>query len=115
MNINDCFPNKYLKSSDLQGRSVKVMIDDVIKEEMVDGSEKPVVSFSNKDKGLVLNRTNATLLAESFGPETNKWRGSLVELYVIKVNFQGRMVDGISIRVPAAAPAMEYVEADVPF
>ncbi|MGH8646294.1 MAG: hypothetical protein ACREX4_18275 [Gammaproteobacteria bacterium] len=79
-----------------------------------DEEEKPVVSFLSKDKSLVLNRTNATVLLERYGDDTDHWIGKSIELIVERVSFRGKLVDAIRIRVPSAAPAEDF-DDDIPF
>lgn len=105
VNINDEFPSKYLKASDLQGHAVKVTIKDVGSEQ-IGGDRKLIMYFTGKDKGMVLNKTNARTIGDVFGDDTDDWRGKAVEVFAMKVDFQGRMVDGLRVRVlPAKASA----------
>ena len=100
MLISKAFPSNYLKAADLQGRVVPVVIDRCEMEDMPDGQAKPVVHFAGKDKRLVLNRLNSSILVDALGDDTSGWAGKPVELYSERVPFQGRMVDGIRVRVP---------------
>jgi len=109
MNINESFPSQYLKAGDLQGHSVAVSIEKV-GEETVGEDLKPVVYFNGKDKGLVLNKTNAMTIAARYGPETEGWANAEIELYPDKTNFQGQMVDCLRVRLPAP-PVAEGEEA----
>ncbi len=104
MNINDEFPSKYLKSVDLQGHAVKVKIANVLSEE-IGGDRKLIMYFANRTKGMVLNKTNARTIADVYGDDTDQWIGGDVELFAMKVDFQGRMVDGLRVRIPRQAPA----------
>lgn len=98
MNINEVFPSKYLKTSDLNGKSVKLIIDRIELEEIGDG-KKPVLYFSGKNKGLVLNKTNANIIAGSYSPNTDGWVGKEIRVYPSKVNFNGQMVDALKVEV----------------
>ena len=100
MKIGEAFPSKYLKASDLQGRHVRLQIDKVQLEDIGDDAAKPVVYFQSKQKGLVLNRTNAQTITDAYGDDTDHWRGAEVELFATKVLFQSRMVDAIRINIP---------------
>ena len=105
MNIGNAFPSKYLKASDLQGRHVPVTIDRVEMEEFDDG-DKAIVYFQGKDKGLVLNKTNANMIVEITGSsETGEWKGVRVSLYSTKVDFQGKRVDAIRVDTAEKADA----------
>lgn len=102
MNINGAFPSTYLKAADLQGRRVSVQIDGVRMED-IGGEHKPILSFVGKDKGLVLNKTNATMIAEICGSEeTDEWQGQAIVLYPTKTDFQGKRVDAIRVDYPQA-------------
>jgi hypothetical protein len=100
MNVNEAFPSKWLKASDLQGKKIQVTIREVVSEEVSQGESKPIVHFEGKDKGLVLNKTNAMVIAASYGPETDGWMGKPIVLYSAKVNFQGQMTDALRVEVP---------------
>ncbi len=106
VNIMNSYPSKYLRSADLEGRTIKVTIERV-EMETVGDNMKPVVYFKGKTKGLVANKTNGMTLAAEFGPETDNWEGAVIELYSTKVPFQGQLTDSLRVRVPppAAKPA----------
>ena len=110
MNINDVFPSNYLKASDLGGRKLKLTIEKV-ELEKVGSDQKPVLYFVGKEKGLVLNKTNAQVIASSHSPETDGWEGKEIAIYPAKVQFQNQMVD--AIRVEGVVPTAD--NDDVPF
>lgn len=133
MKIGDAFPSDYLKAADLNGKSIRVTIDTVTLEKMGD-EQKAIVHFVGKDKGLVLNKTNANRIVEAVGSEeTDDWRGWSFVLYSTKVDYQGKRVDAIRIddrpgaaKAPATparrAPVVEDIddappidESDIPF
>lgn len=103
-NVNDLYPSKWLAASDLQNRTIPVVIDRLNFEDVGDGEQKPVLYFQGKDKGLVLNKTNAMSISQIYGEETNGWIGQTIELFPAMVMFQGRNVPAIRLR-PAQAPA----------
>ena len=98
MDMNNVFPSKFLKASDLQGHKVKLTIASVEMDKFGD-DDKPVMYFRDKEKGVVLNKTKAGILSSSFSPESDGWIGKEIFLYPTKVNFQGQMVDSIGIQV----------------
>jgi hypothetical protein len=110
MNINEVFPSNYLKASDLGGKKIRLTISHVDMENLGNES-KPVVYFEGKQKGLVLNKTKAQILAAAYSPETNGWKGRDVGIYPTKVNFQGQMVDSIGLE-PIASEAVAGEEPD---
>jgi hypothetical protein len=102
--IDALFPSKWLKASDLGTRRVTVRMSHVKVEEVGQKKEKrPVLYFKGTDKGLVLNVTNATMIKEVTGShETDDWHGRQILLYVTKVEYGGKRVDGIRVDYPEA-------------
>lgn len=97
MNINDAFPSNFLKAADLNGAQPTVTITDVRMEDIGD-DRKPVVYFDGKEKGVVLNKTNATNISGAYGPNTEGWRGKKVVLFSTWVDFNGKSVEAIRMR-----------------
>ena len=118
MKISGAFPGDYLKAADIGNNKVKATIASC---EMctVGEEDKPLLRFKDKERGLVLNKTNANILAQELGDETDNWIGADLLLYSAKVNYQGNIVDGIRVEVSAQAPEPAkppmIVEDDVPF
>lgn len=113
--LNDVFGGNYLKAEDLGGRAVTVTIEDVEIKDFDDG-KKLILGFAGKDKKLVCNRTNASIIEEVTGcSDTDDWVGKKVVLVVKKVEFQGKLVPAIRVDLnavqqrptPAAAPEAE--------
>jgi len=103
MNVNDVFPSNYIKASDLRGSQVTVTMQRIQIEEVGDGP-KPVLYFQGKDKGLVLNKTNANTIAGMYGPEMDGWAGRPVTLFATQVDFQGRQVEAIRVQIQRPTP-----------
>jgi len=61
---------------------------------------KLVLYFAGKEKGLVLNKTNANNIAAIYGTDTDGWVGKSVVLVEALVDFQGRSVPAIRVRGP---------------
>jgi len=99
MRVSDAFPSQYLKSADLQGRTVTVTIDRYTIEDVGD-DRKPILYFVGKDKGLVLNKTNANEIAFTCGDDMDDWIGQKIELFSMMVSFQGKNMPGLRVRVP---------------
>ena len=102
--INTMFPSKYLKAADLRGKSVTVTIDRVVQEQVVEEEpDKWIVYFSeNRDRGMVLNKTNALMISSTYGDNSDLWIGKAVELYTEQVSFQGKIVPGLRVKPVAA-------------
>lgn len=103
-NIQDAFPSKYLKASDLHDTEPIVTIDKVAFELVGrDKEKKAILYFRGKDKGLVLNKTNANKITELLGSAiTEEWNGKRIKLYATETTFGADIVD--CIRVKAAQP-----------
>jgi len=107
-NVNNMFPSKWLRASDLQGKEPTVTIERMTMEDVEQGKDaQPVLHFAGKDKGLVLNKTNAMNVATIYGPETDAWIGKNIQLFTTFVDFQGRSVEAIRVKPvqPSSAPA----------
>jgi arabinogalactan endo-1,4-beta-galactosidase len=106
MKISSAFPSKYLRAADLDDRQVKVAISQITMEEVGTGEEpKPVLYFEGKDKGVVLNKTNASTIAAVYGDDTDDWIGAEIILFGAMVDFQGRSVAAIRCKIPPRKPA----------
>ena len=99
MNINSAFPSNYLRATDLQGRNITVVIDRVEKEK-VGNDDRLVLYFQNKDKGMILNKTNANNIATLYSPETDGWCGQQLVLFEAMVDFKGQTVPALRVRGP---------------
>lgn len=97
--LDQLFPSKYLKTTDLDGHEVTVMIERVLLEPAGKLQQmKPVVHFVGKKKGLILNRTNADRIGEITGSRnTDDWPGKTIRLYVTYVAFQGKQTPAIRV------------------
>jgi hypothetical protein len=134
-NINEAFPSNYLKASDIRGVMPIVTIDHVAFEPVGRQREmKAVVYFKGKQKGIILNKTNATKITEIAGSqETDDWDGTRIMLFATETEFSGETVECIRVKAvpansngvteqarhwhpPAPEPVFEMVEGDdVPF
>lgn len=114
-NINDAFPSKFLKASDLQGSEPVVTLDRVDFEPVGrDREMKAVLYFAGKNKGIVLNKTNANKITEITGTAiTEEWHGARVRLYAAEATFGGDTYDVVRIKA-IAKPAMSRMTKVVP-
>jgi hypothetical protein len=93
------------------GRPVTLTVK-AVTEETVAGPRgeqvKVILTFRERPKKLILNKTNARTLARALGPETDTWAGAAVVLGVESVKVGKNSVP--SIRVKSAAPAAPPVQ-----
>jgi hypothetical protein len=104
MDMSKTIESKYLKASDLQGRTVKFVIDSVSMEDLSQENKPPeikaCVKLRDRTKAWVLNRTNTESLIKFFGAESNDWAGKEVELFAVAVQVNGESKEGIRCKLP---------------
>jgi hypothetical protein len=98
-NINEAFPSNYVKAADLKGRQLTVKMDRT-EYEMIGEDKKLILYFVGKEKGMVLNKTNANNIASIYGDETEDWRDQEIILFEAMVDFQGKTVPAIRVKAP---------------
>ena len=115
MKISKIFPSKYVKAADLDGKTVTLTILKVTLEEMTTHdnkkSNKPVVWFEKATKGFVINLTNALIIANLYGDETELWTGKRISIYPTRVKAFGQMQDCIRVREEVPATAKPVAQA----
>ncbi len=102
MNLDEAFPSKYLKASDLpdEGSEAFTISAVTIDEVGQDKDKKLVISFEGEDKGIICNKTNSNTIAKITGSrDTDDWVGQVVNLYRAEVPFKGEMVEAIRVRL----------------
>jgi hypothetical protein len=105
MKIFACFPSKYLKAADLHDRTVEAVMDHVAMEDIRDPDEAkllPILYFRGVPKGMVLNKTNAKVIASGYGEETDAWHGMPITLFPAMVAYGADTVPAIRVRLPTA-------------
>ena len=112
MNMSEMFPSKFISSVDLQGKQAKVSIARVITELLDETTSKPVVYFKDRQKGLILNKTNATTIAGAFGDDTDDWVGRDIVLFTVKTQFQGKLVDAVRVSIPGYEKKVASAKVD---
>jgi hypothetical protein len=110
------FPSKYLRHTDLNGRAVKFTMSTVKREEIGFGAkreEKPLLSFRETAKMLVLNKTNAQSIVDLYGDNPRAYPGKALTLFPAKVDAMGKTHDVIRVRgpKPGDAPAATVLGA----
>lgn len=95
--------SKYVKSDDLKGRRVPVVIESYQHEVVGQGDDarrKVILYFQGKTKGMVCNPTNGARIADMYGEDMDDWIGREIVLVVERVPFAGKMVPGIRVHRP---------------
>lgn len=120
MKLRDLYPSRFLKADDIEeeGGEVRALIKGVKIEELQDpergNQDKPVLYFLRIEKGLVMNKTNAEIIGDAYGDDTDAWVGKEVLLVTEKVTAFGKTAPAIRVRVPRAAPAKAAAAAPPP-
>jgi hypothetical protein len=107
--VNTLFPSAYLKAADVEQPLVLTFASWAVETvgEGADATQKPCISFRERNEKWVLNKTNAGLLSHYMGSSNiDTWMGRQVELYSDPVPFQGKIVPAIRCRLPQPAPAV---------
>lgn len=104
MRLNDVYGGNYLKAEDLKGGTPLVTIESVDMKKFDDGA-KLIIKFEGKDKSLVCNSTNASIIEEVTGEkDTDDWVGKTIRLQVKKVEFKGGLVPAIRVMMDDLPP-----------
>lgn len=101
--INDFFPSKWLKASDIPPAGITLTIAGLKEEEIESDKKLPVIYFQGHSKGLVLNKTNSQMAGRLLGEDYTTWGGKALHLVSEPVPYQGRVVDSIRVKPPVAA------------
>jgi hypothetical protein len=112
--INELFPGRYFKAETLAGKARVLTIGAVERDKLSDGSVKPVLKFEDQPMKLILNRTNANVLAMLYGNNTDNWIGKPIELYPTRTPFGSNMVDAVRVRAPGCRPPADRLPSDRP-
>lgn len=98
------YPSEYIKAAELRGRDVSLTIKSVSVEELQlrgqnKTKSKPVVTFEERPKRFVMNRTNAEIIATAIGSKyTKDWVGRRITLYPTTTLFGKKTVECIRVR-----------------
>lgn len=117
MKLSEVYPSKFLKGDDIE-QETPVTITKLVFEKMKDEDgreeEKPVLLFKGVDKGLVLNKTNATRIADQHGDETDLWTGKRITLTTESVTAFGKTQWAIRVKPerPATGKGIKPLVAD---
>lgn len=115
-NINDAFPSKYLKAADLDGKPALYKMDRAAFE-TIGNDRRLILYFESQEKGMVLNKTNASNIAKLYGDDTDEWSGQEIVLFEAMVDFKGETVPAIRVRGPKKPSAKKPAQLDdeIPF
>lgn len=107
MNVNDIKQSKYLKKEDC-GEGILVTVSGIkeqnVAKEGADAEMKVCLFFNEVEKPMVLNSTNAQIIAKITGHEDDiehTWVGAKLVLYNDpNISYAGKITGGIRVRAP---------------
>lgn len=104
-------PSEYISAFELneQDHTVTIakVVGGVIEGDAGRKSKKPVVTFTDWPKPMVLNKTNTKVLVKMFGTyDYTKWAGRRFTIYPTTAKFGTETVDAIRIRKTTPPPAV---------
>ena len=115
MQTKDFYDSKFLKADDLQGREHKLIVNRLEAIEFKDKTVKPAMYFRNREKGIILNKTNTMKLAGQYGDDMDAWVGKEVIIYPDTVDFQGKPTPAIRLRPVLPQASAVDPNDDIPF
>jgi hypothetical protein len=102
MNREDLFPPKYFRADDFPPAGLPVKIEGVTRELIGQGADqktKPIISFVNQTKRLVMNATNYDSIADILGSSnTDDWAGRIITLYADTTRYSGKMTPCVRVK-----------------
>jgi hypothetical protein len=116
--IHDTYGSRYLKALENDPNTGKILVPKEgrsftitgVEVKAFDDGRKILVSFRESEKQLVCNRTNANIIAELHGEDTDDWYGKRITLYATKVDFSGKRVDAIRVKEEIPAPPVKIAQ-----
>jgi hypothetical protein len=114
MKSNQVFPSRWFKAADLPPEGEQVTIRGVGMEQVGEERErKPVMTFDETDKELVVNVTNWNSIAELTGKDdSDDWPGRVIKLVRVKAQFGKKTVDAIRIEAADGVAIAEQPDAE---
>ena len=118
MKLNEIYQSKYLSAADIKAQApVQARINSATliehEDRNVPGGKKQQIAIDvGMGKLLGLNRTNARMIGQMYGDDTDFWIGQMVQLNVVMVEAFGESTDAIRIshptfqQTPAPQPPM---------
>lgn len=100
VDFDQLYPGRFLKSGELLGKKVTVVIDDVSIDELEGDRGKRVqgiLYLRGKAKQIVLNKTNGLCLKGMFGRKLGDWIGKRIVIFQGTTKFGADTVDCIRI------------------
>jgi hypothetical protein len=108
MNIFSSAMFEYLSAEMLGNKTASLTIKDVFEDEIAGPrgkQDKIMISFVERPKKLILNKTNARAIASALGPETDAWKGATLTLAVENVKVGPNNIPSVRVKAATAKRA----------
>jgi hypothetical protein len=117
--LDDFYPSRFLKATDIEEDTLVTISEvgaDTFQDDDGSKRKKPIAYFQEPGiKGLILNKTNFSKIAEIAGDDTEGWHGVKLILFPDKVSMRGKSVDTIRVRKAPTPKAKAEMSDDIPF
>jgi hypothetical protein len=106
--LSDVYSGNYLNVELVKENNLtdKVLIIMGTTTEEIQGKNKLVVVLEGVDELFVPNKTNAYIIAEKLGDDTESWKGKGIKLGLTKVMLNGKMTPSIMIKEVIEKPTV---------
>jgi len=102
MKVSEHFASSYFRAEDFdkKGRDLTIL---TVEMEDVGKQEKMVIHFVDEDKTLPVNKTNALVLSEIIGDDTDDWGGQKIRVFRDSTMFNGKRVSCMRVSSPRSS------------
>lgn len=104
--IGEYFPSKFLKAEDIKS-DLTLTIKGLEEEPVGKDDTKPVMRFTEIEKGFVMNKTNSLTITDLLGTDRPaEWMGKKITLFKTSVPFGNEMKPAIRVKAAGESPAV---------
>lgn len=111
MKLSQAFPSSWISVEDVKTPQTLTIYSCEIEEVGPDKEPKLVISFTEREQKLIVNKTNATTISTLHGDDTDDWIGKTITLYRSTANFGGKTMPAIRVDDRPA----QIKKEDIPF
>ena len=97
VNVKKFVTAKYLSAKNLGDNRGKICTIDAAFTDVINEEEKILIRLNGIDNPMVLNQTNLSILIAEYGDNTDNWINNKVSVNVVKVTYNGNLVDGLQL------------------
>lgn len=83
MKKSDALPTEHISGNEIGNHRLTLTVSHIAMKKLGDGTEKPVMYFVGKDRGMVINSGNWDAMANVYGDESSNWHSKPIELFAV--------------------------------